>query len=225
VNEVVDLRPSSSNPFNYGSPVPPKRFYGRHRAIIDVKNRIGAMTAQCINIVGLRGSGKTSLLRYIEERCDAFFQQQYKPLIVKFDLQDSRFHTPEGMIEGLRRRIKGRVGTEPWLPSANDDPYVVEDGLIKLREQGYRLIVMLDELERIGARLEQFQDWGEDWRAKASDELFALVIASTRPTGYPKANRGIDTRTIQSYLGHKNIQHTVRYTELASTKFLFLWDD
>jgi site-specific recombinase XerD len=44
-------------------------------------------------------------------------------------------------------------------------------------------------------------------------------------TGYPKANRGIDTRTIQSYLGHKNIQHTVRYTELASTKFHWLWDD
>ncbi|MDV2998308.1 MAG: ISKra4 family transposase ISCep1 [Chroococcidiopsis sp. SAG 2025] len=44
-------------------------------------------------------------------------------------------------------------------------------------------------------------------------------------TGYYLANRGIDTRTIQSYLGHKNIQHTVRYTELASTKFHGLWDD
>lgn len=44
-------------------------------------------------------------------------------------------------------------------------------------------------------------------------------------TGYYLANRGIDTRTIQSYLGHKNIQHTVRYTELASTKFQGLWDD
>lgn len=44
-------------------------------------------------------------------------------------------------------------------------------------------------------------------------------------TGYYLANRGIDTRTIQSYLGHNNIQHTVRYTELASTKFLGLWDD
>ncbi|MGB3650903.1 MAG: tyrosine-type recombinase/integrase [Rivularia sp. (in: cyanobacteria)] len=32
------------------------------------------------------------------------------------------------------------------------------------------------------------------------------------------ANRGTDTRTIQSCLGHNNIQHTVRYTELASTK-------
>ncbi|MCP6761222.1 MAG: tyrosine-type recombinase/integrase [Fischerella sp. CENA71] len=44
-------------------------------------------------------------------------------------------------------------------------------------------------------------------------------------TGYYLANRGIDTRTIQSYLGHKNIQHTVRYTELASVRFQGLWDD
>lgn len=44
-------------------------------------------------------------------------------------------------------------------------------------------------------------------------------------TGYYLANRGVDTRTIQSYLGHKNIQHTVRYTELAPTKFQGLWDD
>lgn len=44
-------------------------------------------------------------------------------------------------------------------------------------------------------------------------------------TGYYLANRGTDTRTIQSYLGHNNIQHTVRYTELAYTKFQGLWDD
>ena len=43
-------------------------------------------------------------------------------------------------------------------------------------------------------------------------------------TGYYLANRGTDTRTIQSYLGHKNIQHTVRYTELASGRFQGLWD-
>ncbi len=44
-------------------------------------------------------------------------------------------------------------------------------------------------------------------------------------TGYYLANRGIDTRTIQRYLGHNNIQQTVRYTELAATKFQGLWDD
>ncbi len=43
-------------------------------------------------------------------------------------------------------------------------------------------------------------------------------------TGYYLANRGTDTRTIQSYLGHKNIQHTVRYTELTPGRFQGLWD-
>jgi site-specific recombinase XerD len=33
------------------------------------------------------------------------------------------------------------------------------------------------------------------------------------------ANRGHDTRALQVYLGHKNIQHTVRYTELSPTRF------
>jgi integrase len=33
--------------------------------------------------------------------------------------------------------------------------------------------------------------------------------------GYALANAGHDTRSLQAYLGHKNIQHTVRYTELA----------
>lgn len=44
-------------------------------------------------------------------------------------------------------------------------------------------------------------------------------------TGFYLANKGIDTRTIQAYLGHKNIQHTVRYTELAPGRFKGLWDD
>lgn len=42
--------------------------------------------------------------------------------------------------------------------------------------------------------------------------------------GYYLANKGIDTRTIQDYLGHVNIQHTVRYTEISPTRFKNLWD-
>ena len=38
--------------------------------------------------------------------------------------------------------------------------------------------------------------------------------------GFKLANDGVDTRTIQAYLGHKSIQHTVRYTELAPTRFI-----
>ena len=42
-------------------------------------------------------------------------------------------------------------------------------------------------------------------------------------TGYYLANKGIPTRTIQAYLGHKSIQHTVRYTELSGKTFNGLW--
>lgn len=42
--------------------------------------------------------------------------------------------------------------------------------------------------------------------------------------GFKLANEGRDTRIIQQYLGHKNIQNTVRYTELASSRFNDLWD-
>ncbi len=37
--------------------------------------------------------------------------------------------------------------------------------------------------------------------------------------GFALANAGADTRSIQGYLGHKNIQHTVLYTQLASDRF------
>ena len=41
--------------------------------------------------------------------------------------------------------------------------------------------------------------------------------------GFALANKGHDTRSLQAYLGHKNIQHTVRYTELAPDRFKNFW--
>jgi len=43
--------------------------------------------------------------------------------------------------------------------------------------------------------------------------------------GYKLANDGLDTRTIQDYLGHKNIQHTVRYTQLSPERLKGLWKE
>ena len=44
-------------------------------------------------------------------------------------------------------------------------------------------------------------------------------------TGFKLANDGQDTRAIQHYLGHRNIQHTVLYTHLAAERFNGFWDD
>jgi type 1 fimbriae regulatory protein FimB/type 1 fimbriae regulatory protein FimE len=41
--------------------------------------------------------------------------------------------------------------------------------------------------------------------------------------GYKLANDGHDTRALQAWLGHRNIQHTVRYTELAPDRFRDFW--
>ena len=43
--------------------------------------------------------------------------------------------------------------------------------------------------------------------------------------GFALASKGHDTRALQAYLGHRNIQHTVRYTELAPERFKHFWRD
>jgi type 1 fimbriae regulatory protein FimB/type 1 fimbriae regulatory protein FimE len=43
--------------------------------------------------------------------------------------------------------------------------------------------------------------------------------------GYKLANDGHDTRSVQAFLGHKNIQHTVRYTAMSPNRFKDFWRD
>ena len=43
--------------------------------------------------------------------------------------------------------------------------------------------------------------------------------------GYYLAAQGHDTRAIQDYLGHKNIHHTVRYTQMSPQRFESFWMD
>ena len=41
--------------------------------------------------------------------------------------------------------------------------------------------------------------------------------------GFALADQGADTRLIQDYLGHRNIQHTVKYTATNPARFEKLW--
>jgi type 1 fimbriae regulatory protein FimB/type 1 fimbriae regulatory protein FimE len=41
--------------------------------------------------------------------------------------------------------------------------------------------------------------------------------------GYALANAGHDTRRIQDWLGHRSIQHTVRYSDLSAAPFKDFW--
>jgi integrase len=60
-------------------------------------------------------------------------------------------------------------------------------------------------------------------KAKLPFQVHAHMIRHA--TGYKLANAAKDTRSIQGYLGHKDIRHTVRYTELSPTRFKNFWPD
>ncbi|EHY11967.1 phage integrase family protein [Escherichia coli DEC15C] len=41
--------------------------------------------------------------------------------------------------------------------------------------------------------------------------------------GFALTDNGVDTRLLQDYLGHRNIQHTVRYTASNAARFKGVW--
>jgi type 1 fimbriae regulatory protein FimB/type 1 fimbriae regulatory protein FimE len=64
-------------------------------------------------------------------------------------------------------------------------------------------------------------------RAACSARLGIKAHAHTlrHACGYKLANDGHDTRSLQAYLGHRNIQNTTRYTALAPDRFKGFWKD
>jgi type 1 fimbriae regulatory protein FimB/type 1 fimbriae regulatory protein FimE len=61
--------------------------------------------------------------------------------------------------------------------------------------------------------------------AAAGLEIKAHPHMLLHACGFKLANDGVDTRSLQAYLGYKNIQHTVRYTELLPARFKHFWRD
>jgi site-specific recombinase XerD len=69
------------------------------------------------------------------------------------------------------------------------------------------------------------QNGPPDWRIGQNlPSLFIRTCCATR-CGFKLANDGVDTRALQHYVGHRNINHTVRYTELRSDCFDGFWKD
>jgi type 1 fimbriae regulatory protein FimB/type 1 fimbriae regulatory protein FimE len=63
-------------------------------------------------------------------------------------------------------------------------------------------------------------------RLAADAGLGALKVhphALRHATGYALVNKGIDTRTLQGYMGHAQIGNTTRYTALDANRFRGLW--
>lgn len=65
----------------------------------------------------------------------------------------------------------------------------------------------------------QLARWGE--KAKLGFPINPQMLRHA--CGYALANRGMDTRSLQAYLGHASITDTVRYTAMSPTWFKGIW--
>jgi hypothetical protein len=57
------------------------------------------------------------------------------------------------------------------------------------------------------------------WYCCVSVEVRSIHDGPSHASRFVRQRDGHDTRALQAWLGHKNIQHTVRYTELAPDRF------
>lgn len=105
-------------------------------------------------------------------------------------------HPIEGDELRLLRRLKQKTGESPWV--------FLSRFQIPLSSRGANMIVT---------------ELGE-----AAGLEFPIHFHQLRHScGFALANRGCDTRLIQDWLGHQNIQHTARYTALTPSRFEGLW--
>jgi len=114
------------------------------------------------------------------------------------------------------RRLKGSKDSTHYLEADESRPL---KALYKASESRY-----VFDSERGGpispaGFRKQLARWGVKARLRFPVNPHMLRHAC----GYALANRGMDTRSLQAYLGHASIMHTVRYTEMSPTRFRGLW--
>jgi integrase len=140
--------------------------------------------------------------------------------------------------------VRARYGAEP-------SPKQLRTLLSTIEKNSRSLLSALDQLHELAARLSDptargrrvtspfvfvsergatFSTAGFARMLERAAEVAELKIKVNphmlrHACGFALANAGHDTRALQAYLGHKNIQHTVRYTELAPTRFKSFWRD
>jgi type 1 fimbriae regulatory protein FimB/type 1 fimbriae regulatory protein FimE len=134
------------------------------------------------------------------------------------DLQWSQVDLAHSVIH-IRRLKNGNPATHPLTGNELR-------GLRKLQREAPASTFVFVSMRGTPFTVSGFRRMLERVAAEASMEDLKVHPHMLRhAAGYKLANQGTDTRTIQAYLGHKSIQHTVRYTELSATRFKGLFHD
>ncbi|MBA3211375.1 tyrosine-type recombinase/integrase [Salmonella enterica] len=161
----------------------------------NINGGINALRDRCMVMMcfihGLRASELSHMvLKNVEmENCRIYIPRLKNGFSVQHPLQDAEVAF---LRDWLSIRKKLPYADSPWL-------FLSRKGGRISRQQIYRLI----------------RKYGE----KACLDIASHPHMLRHACGYALAERGIDTRLIQDYLGHRNIQHTVIYTASNAERF------
>ncbi|MCZ6640151.1 MAG: tyrosine-type recombinase/integrase, partial [Gammaproteobacteria bacterium] len=114
------------------------------------------------------------------------------------------------------RRLKGSKDSTHYLDGDESRPL---KALYKASESPYVFTTERGGPMSAAGFRKQLARWGE--KAKIGFPVNPHMLRHA--CGYALANRGMDTRSLQAYLGHASITHTVRYTEMSPTRFRGIW--
>ncbi len=119
------------------------------------------------------------------------------------------------------RRLKG---------SDDSTHYLERDELagLKALQRGYKLNGIESPYVLVNERGHAFGRMGIGRMIERAGEAAKLpfpvnVHMLRHSTGYALANRGMDTRRLQHFLGHASITNTVRYTAMSLESFKDIW--
>ncbi len=117
--------------------------------------------------------------------------------------------------------VRAKCGVDTTHPLGADELRAL--GRLKKKQESGRYVFVSDRGAPMGES--GFQHLVTRLGKKAKLPFSVHPHMLRHACGYKLANDGHDTRALQHYLGHKNIQHTVRYTDLSPERFQNFWRD
>ena len=128
----------------------PDAFFGRQAEVMRLASRLGAESPQSVSIVGERRIGKSSLLSYIShpEIAASYLQEPDRTLFLFIDFQQELRPTIEGFFDTVLKQVGEKLAGR-YEPPETADYRGMQRLVEELDTQGYRLVLMLDEFDRV----------------------------------------------------------------------------
>jgi serine phosphatase RsbU (regulator of sigma subunit) len=159
----------------------PQAFYGRQREVARLAARIASDPPQSVAVMGDRRIGKSSLLYYISHPDVAaeYLEEPDKTLFLFMDFQEERRLDVEGFCNSVYRHVE-EILDDRYVISAESDYQGLQKVVEELNRDGYKLILILDEFDRVTRSSTFDTDFFAGLRSLAGHYNIAYITSSSR---------------------------------------------